>query len=116
MAKVTPKIGGQLAPIHGSFVIGPDSTSALDIDGSELVLEFVESSDTRIKIERNEPKRYVCTIFTTPFQSQAAFELSGFHVSGKAVVLNLAVTMIGTSKPHRLVTYTFSASPYDLSD
>lgn len=110
MAKITPYLNGDFAPIHGSFVIGPGVSGGLDVEGQKILFEFVEDSKQAemAVVSRFENDATIVTL-TNPYALGAAFDLEGYQVGGHPVLLHLTFMSIGSERPHRIVTYTLSA-------
>jgi hypothetical protein len=109
MAKITPVINNDFAPLHGVFVVGPSLTSALDIDGYRVRFEFVDDGGEPNAITKQEDTGLLLTVYNA---SPIGFslDLQNFRIEEKKVNLHLAFNAIGASDPHRIIFYTFSAA------
>jgi hypothetical protein len=114
VAYIVPVLNGQDSPLFGSFVIGPDVEGGLKLDGHKIIFRFKEEpAHPGVRVETsNQPLVTVLTMINAS-PIGAALDMEGYQVGGQAVVLHLAFTSIGTSSPHRVVTYTMSAARDD---
>jgi hypothetical protein len=110
VAKITPVINGDFAPVHGSFIIGPGLEGALDFDGFKLHLRFASNEDGQSRAETKSTDREMTLTMINPSPFGSALDLEGFRVDGKPVKVHLSVVTIGSTEPHRVVTYTLSAA------
>ena len=111
MAKITPIINGQVAPVHGSFIIGPGCDGGLDLDGRRIKFMFQNdpSGNVSADVDWSGPE-LILTMFNLT-ELGGALDLNGYHIGGVPVRVHLAFSVIGNETPHRIVTYTVSALP-----
>lgn len=111
MAKATPFINGDSAPVHGSFIIGPDRDGGLDLDGYRMNFRFKTQGDspTTVETEVSGPSEMTLT-FINASALGSAVDLEGLRIDGQPITAHISVVTIGSAQPHRVITYTLSAA------
>lgn len=111
MAKVTPIVNGVFAPVHGSFVVGPNLPSGLDIDGYRIDFLFAhdETGDTRANVI--ETVSGITLEVINPSTNGSSLDLAGFQIDQVDATIHLVFITIGLNDPHRLIAYTVSQVP-----
>lgn len=114
MAKITPVINGDMAPVHGSFVVSPGMKCSLDLDGLRLDLEFINDESGISKVVTSESGGIRTLTVMNPLTDYAAFDVKGYQIGGTDIRLSLAFLTIGEASPHRVVTYTLIADKTEI--